>query len=67
MLNPGQQSGVLVFCWPTNSAGFVLECTTNLFPPNWVPAAVTPVIVNGFKTVTNLPDSGTMFFRLNKP
>jgi hypothetical protein len=67
MLNPGPQSGGLVFCWPTNSAGFVLECTTNLFPPHWAPAAVTPVIVNGFNTVTNPLDSGTMFFRLNKP
>jgi alpha-L-fucosidase 2 len=67
MLNSGSQAGGLVFCWPTNSTGFVLECTTNLFPPNWVPAAVTPVKVNGFYTVTNPPDSGNMFFRLDKP
>jgi hypothetical protein len=66
-LGNSMQPGGLVFSWPANSGGFVLECATNLSSTNWVPVAPPPVIVNGSYNVTNIPSAGNMFFRLDKP
>jgi hypothetical protein len=57
----------LAIAWPTNSDGFVLEYATNLPASTWTPVGIAPAIVNGMNVVTNLPGSGNMFFRLDKP
>jgi hypothetical protein len=60
-------NGKLVFAWPTNTAGFFLECVTNLMSTNWVPAAPLPVVVGGACVVTNSVTAEKMFYRLHKP
>jgi hypothetical protein len=60
-------AGGLVISWPTNSANFVLEYSTNLADAVWMPVGITPSVVNGFKVVTNPPTADSMFFRLDKP
>jgi hypothetical protein len=60
-------SGKLVFAWPTNTAGFALECVTNLTSTNWVPATPPPVVVGGAYVVTNTASGEMMFYRLHKP
>ncbi len=59
--------GKLVFVWPTNTAGFSLECVTNLTSTNWVPATPPPVMAGGAYVVTNTASGGMMFYRLHKP
>jgi alpha-L-fucosidase 2 len=59
--------GKLVFAWPTNTAGFFLECVTNLPSTNWVPATPPPVVVGGSYVVTNTATAEKMFYRLHKP
>lgn len=60
-------NGKLVFAWPTNTAGFSLECVTNLTSTNWVPATPPPVVVGGAYVVTNTLTAEKMFYRLHKP
>ena len=60
-------NGKLVFVWPTNTAGFSLECVTNLMSTNWVPATPSPVVVGGACVVTNTANGGMLFYRLYKP
>jgi len=55
----------LVFTWPTNVTGVVLQSTTNLVSPVWTTVSTVPVVINGENIVTN-PISGLQqFFRLN--
>ena len=60
------QSSNIVLCWPTNSAAFTLEYTTNLPPTSWTAATPAPVIVNGQYTVTNTTSGRGKFYRLRK-
>ena len=60
-------NGNLAFAWPTNTAGFSLECVTNLMSTNWVPVTPPPVVVGGAYVVTNTASGGMMFYRLHKP
>ena len=59
--------GSIVFAWPTNTAGFSLECATNLPSTNWIPATPSPVMVHGSWIVTNALTADKMFYRLCKP
>jgi alpha-L-fucosidase 2 len=59
--------GKLVFTWPTNTAGFFLEGTTNLLSTNWIPATPPPVMAGGSCVVTNAVTAENMFYRLHKP
>lgn len=56
----------IVLSWPTNSAGFVLEYTTNLPPTLWVTNATPPVIENSRHTVTNAVEGQKRFYRLRR-
>ncbi|MDB6110649.1 MAG: hypothetical protein JWR69_2399 [Pedosphaera sp.] len=59
-------AGQLVFSWPTNQFGFVLESNSTVSSiKGWSPVPNTPVIVGTQKVVTNAP-SGNSFFRLRK-
>ena len=53
-------SGQSILCWPTSSTNYVLQTTTNLTSPNWVPAT-NAVTVNA-AVVTNAAPAG--YFRL---
>jgi len=55
----------IILSWPTNSASFTLQSTTNLGSPiTWLPVSPPPVIANGQNMVTNsLPDI-RRFYRL---
>ena len=59
--------GSVILTWPTNSTGFVLQSTTNLFSTaTWTAVSPDPVVINGQNTVTN-PISGTRkFYRLSQ-
>ncbi|MEI9863753.1 MAG: choice-of-anchor Q domain-containing protein [Limisphaerales bacterium] len=55
----------IALLWPTNTAGYALESTTNLsLPTVWIPAGV-PAIVGSQYAVTNNAVAGKQFFRLN--
>lgn len=59
--------GQVEVTWTTNSAGFTLQCTTNLVSPVvWSIVSPGPVAVNDQNVVTN-PISGPMkFYRLSQ-
>jgi O-glycosyl hydrolase len=61
------QDGNIVLCWPTNTAGFVLESSTDLTTTNWSPAASLPTIIGAHNFVTNAPVDNALFYRLRKP
>jgi hypothetical protein len=61
-------SNAIVLSWPTNSAGFILQSTTNLLgAAAWVPVSPAPVVVNGQYTATNIIAGAQQFFRLATP
>jgi uncharacterized repeat protein (TIGR03803 family) len=43
----------VTLAWITNSAGFMLQSTTNLSPAIWTTVSTEPVILDGQNTVTN--------------
>lgn len=59
--------GKLVFTWPTNTAGFALECATNLASTNWQAVTPPPAVSGANYVSTNFPTNGSMFYRLHKP
>jgi O-glycosyl hydrolase len=66
-LDIASQGADIVLIWPTNTAGFVLEWTTNLPATGWTPASPSPSVVDGQNVVTNLPANDVQFYRLRKP
>jgi len=61
------QTGQLVFSWPTNAVGFVLEYATDLPATSWTTASPSPVVVGGQNVVTNTVTGAARFYRLKKP
>ena len=57
----------LTFMWPVAAAGYILESTPSLNPPNWQPV-VTPPTSDGtnYSVVINV-SSGAGYYRLRKP
>jgi hypothetical protein len=59
-------TGFLV-SWPTNYPGFMLQSTTNFYPPViWSPVSGAPGVVDGYYTVTNPIAPGAVFYRLQQ-
>jgi hypothetical protein len=58
--------GKIVLAWPTNSAGFAVEYTTNLPAASWVSNSTPATIVNSQYTVTNANAGARQFYRLRK-
>jgi hypothetical protein len=57
----------IVITWPTASAGFVLQSTSDLTNRTWTNVSTTPT-VNGSNNQVTLPTSGTVkVFRLQSP
>lgn len=60
-----QPANSIILAWPTNNAGFTLQCTTTLLPLSiWTTVSNTPGVVNGQYTVTNIISGGQQFFHL---
>jgi hypothetical protein len=58
----------IVLTWPATNGGFTLQSTTNLFAPTvWANVSLTPVVINGQNTVTNIISGAQQFFRLATP
>ena len=58
----------IVLTWPATNAGFTLQSTTNLFAPTvWANVSLTPVVIHGQNTVTNIISGAQQFFRLATP
>jgi hypothetical protein len=60
-------NATLTVSWPFPSAGFVLESTPSLRPPNWQPAPESAVTNNGLLEVLVPVSPGSRYFRLRKP
>jgi hypothetical protein len=56
-----------IITWPTYPAGFVLESTPTLVPPNWSTNNPAPVVVGDLFSVAITPSVGNQFFRLRRP
>ena len=56
----------ILLTWPTNSAGFILQSTTNVDPPDWATHATAPIVINGQNIVTNPISGSQQFFRLSQ-
>jgi uncharacterized repeat protein (TIGR03803 family) len=64
-INPSGPNVVLT--WPTNTASFTLQSTTNLVSPSiWESVLPAPVVVNMRNTVTNPVSGVQMFYRLSQ-
>jgi hypothetical protein len=58
----------LVLTWPATNGGLTLQSTTNLAASVvWSNVSLTPVVVNGQNTVTNVISGAQQFFRLANP
>ena len=57
----------LTVSWPLSAAGFVLESSPSLSPPNWQPVLTPPANDGVNFSVTVVTVSGTGYFRLRKP
>lgn len=57
----------LTLSWPVASAGFILESSPSLSPPNWQPVLTPPANDGVNYSVTVVTVSGTGYFRLRKP
>jgi len=66
-LGYGRRDNEIVISWPTNSAGFALEYSTNLPPGSWT-AASPPAVVDGPQyVVTNSMSGVERWYRLRRP
>ncbi len=52
--------------WPTNSAGFNLEASTNLGTTIWSDILPAPVVIGTNNVVTNAMDTPRKFYRLRR-
>jgi uncharacterized repeat protein (TIGR03803 family) len=72
LLPPPQLAIVLsgdsvILTWPTNTAGFTLQFTTNLASPTvWSTVSPGPVIIGGQKVVFSPTVGGQKYFRLSQ-
>jgi hypothetical protein len=60
-------NATLTVSWPFPSAGFVLESTPSLSPPDWLPAPESAVTNNGLLEVLVPVNPGSRYFRLHQP
>lgn len=61
------QDGTVVFSWPAETKGFLLESCSRLPADNWSVFPVNPVVVEGRCTVSSPVPARAQFFRLKKP
>jgi hypothetical protein len=61
------QAGALVFTWPANPPGFVLQQNNDLSTASWVMTTNAVRVVGTINRVNISPLTGKRFFRLQKP
>jgi hypothetical protein len=60
-----QAGGAAILSWPGYYGGFIVEVRTNLNPPNvWNSQSGEIAVIANRNVFTNLPESGTRFYRL---
>jgi hypothetical protein len=65
MLTISSSAQQFTLAWPASVTNYLLECTTNLLPPNWV--TNTGVITsNGTNFFYGSESAGSLFFRLKR-
>jgi hypothetical protein len=64
-LNITQRNGQTLISWPYGAAGFALESSPTLSPPNWTAVSNAVEISSGLNIVTNTPGAGARFYRLH--
>lgn len=57
----------IIFTWPASAAGFVLESTVTLSPPDWSSVISVPMVVDGQNVVINPVTGSARFYRLRRP
>jgi hypothetical protein len=67
MLEISFSPGQVRILWPTASAGFVLEVSTNLAPGSWHPVADSPIVLGAYWMVPLWTTNEQQFFRLWHP
>jgi hypothetical protein len=67
VLELDRSSNGLELLWleKASAAGFVLESSDKLSPPNWTPVAVAPATTNNIAFVTVSSPTGSKFYRLH--
>jgi len=66
VLSASRLAGAIRLVWPTNSAGFVLEFSTNSLSGPWLPAGEPPQVVGGQNMVSNAVPGALRIYRLSK-
>ncbi len=65
-LTVAQSGNSVILSWPTNSAGFALEYSTDLSSGVWNPVAGMPSVNGNLNTLTNGATNPISFYRLRK-
>ncbi len=66
-LNIASAGANKIITWPVYPAGFTLESTPILVPPNWSTNNPAPVVTGNLFSVTVTPSTGNQLFRLRRP
>lgn len=61
------QPGALIFAWPTNEVGLVLQQNNDLGGTNWIPVTNAATVVGTNRSVSVSPLTGSRYFRLIRP
>lgn len=67
MIRMNRQGATVVFSWPVNAEGFVLEYATDISSPTWTVASPLPQALNNQNVVTNDLPGTVRIYRLRKP
>ena len=58
--------GSVVLTWPSNTGGYVLECSPTLTGASWQTITNAPVVSGSVYAMTNAISGGSMFYRLRQ-
>ena len=58
--------GKAVIYWPASAPGYTVEMTDTLVPADWHPVTDAPAQAGGLFYLTNVPGSGSRYYRLKK-
>ena len=56
--------GIIIIAWPTSSAGFVLQQTSDLTRTGWSDIPTSPTVTNKLNQLFMSPSLGNLFYRL---
>ena len=61
------QANTVVLTWPVSAAGYGLQSTATLSPPNWEAAGPAPTVEGDLNKVVVTPEGVARLYRLSKP